>query len=221
MRFALNILHTLTGDFFKLQKFNRIILRKIACLEENQPEATYGDRVKPLLSASVLIGYLDQEQARRRVIEDKAKINALAITLAFSAMLAGVALASRLAGAREISPDWLVWFVMVPQIAGIGFLLVGGLLALGALRVAKMHMWTLAHDQRNMTDEEKNVKISWYLEINQNITILKSNQVDTSYICIRNGVIALAVAALIAVFVSLSPPILATQGCCCPAIVST
>ena len=115
----------------------------------------------------------------------------------------------------------LVWFVMVPQIAGIGFLLVGGLLALGALRVAKVHMWTLAHDQCNMTDEEKNVKISWYLEINQNITILKSNQVDTSYICIRNGVIALAVAALIAVFVSLSPPLLATQGCCCPAIVST
>ena len=184
------------------------------CLKEKGPKPTYGDPLSPMVPKDVLLGFLDQEQARRRIIEDKAKTNVLAITIAFSAMIAGVAIASEIAGIANRNTGWMVWPIIASQSVGIVFLLTGGVVALNALRVADTYMWTLRLENRNMTTEEINARVSWALEISQYVTSIKSNQVKTSYACIRNGVIALALAALLVVVISVAPAgFYGTAGC--------
>ena len=184
-------------------------------LKEKGPKATYGDPLSPMVPKDVLLGFLNQEQARRRSIEEKAKTNVLAITIAFSAMIAGVAIASEIAGIANRSAGWMVWPIIASQSVGIVFLLTGGVVALNALRVTDTYMWTLRLESQNMTTEEINARVSWALEVSQYITSIKSNQVNTSYACIRNGVIALALAALFVVLIFVVPTAFGgTAGCC-------
>ena len=205
MNRALTIWHELTGEVFALRNSSRKIQLEIDRLKKNRPKVTYEDYLRPMLPKSVLIGYLDQEQSRRRTIEEKAKTNVLAITIAFSAMIAGVAIASEVAGINERCAAWIVWPVVAAQGIGIAFLLAGGMVALKALRVAETYMWTLGREKLNMTTEAINVELSWCLQFNQYITSIKSNQVETSYSCIRNGIIALGVAAFLVAVVLLGP----------------
>ena len=202
---ALKIWDELTGEIFALRKSSRAIQLQIDCLKKNRPKVTYEDYLKPTLPKSVLLGYLDQEQSRRRTIEEKAKTNVLAITIAISAMIAGVAVASEVAGINERCPGWIVWPVVIAQGIGIIFLLAGGMVALKALRVAETYMWTLGREKLNMTIEAINVELSWCLQFNQYITSIKSNQIETSYTCIRNGIVALSLAALLVAVIFLSP----------------
>ena len=55
--------------------------------------------------------------------------------------------------------------------------------------------WALKDEVMN-TAEARAGRLLWYVELNQRGTLLKTNQVDTSYSCIRNGVISLAIAAI-------------------------
>lgn len=196
---------TLTGGLFELRKKNSTIKRKIADLKKNKPPVTYSHWEANWLPLDLLLQHLDRELDRRRIIEEKAKTNVLAITLSFSAMLIGVALISRVTDSDEKVVSWLVWAFAILQIYGALFLLAGGLVALNALRAVETYMWTLADERQGLTDEMKDTEISWYVEINQYVTMLKSNSVDTSYCCIRNGLCAFAIAAVIAV-VSLTVP---------------
>ncbi len=198
------ILHELTGNVFDLFEKNKKIREQIAVLG-NQQDETDRDNADALPSGDRMLQYLDQEMARRRIIEDKAKTNALAITLALSAMLAGIALVGNLPESGDRILDALVWLVMLLQFLGIVFLLAGGLIALRTLGVVPTQMWTLVDDRRGISEEAKKLEIAGYLEFNQHYTNIKSNYVDTSYNCIRNGVITLALAALVAVIVTLAP----------------
>ena len=199
-RVILRILHGMTGSVFELLRANRIVSGKIVCLEKRDPVPSYRNDGRSQLSEDVLMGHLEQELSRRMVVEEKAKTNVLGITLAFSAMFAGAALISSRSTVSEFRVDWLAWVLLALLFIGVLFLLAGGALALSALRVAKNHTWTLEDEVENTTDETRAVRLLWYLELNQEGTRLKTNQVDASYSCIRNGVIALAVAAMFFAF---------------------
>ena len=211
MNLALKIWDELTGEVFALQRSNRYFQRQIDCLRRNKPKVAYEDYFRPMLPKSVLLGYMEQEQSRRRIIEEKAKTNVLAITIAVSAMIAALAVASEVAGINERCPGWVVGPVVAAQGIGIAFLLTGGVVALKALRVAETYMWTLGREKLNMTTEEINVELSWCLQFNQYVTSIKSNQVEASYSCIRNGIVALGVAAFLAAAILLGPSTL--SGC--------
>ena len=198
------VLHVLTGNVIDLVRQNKKIRKMIAGGGNPQTDGSR-DATDNLPSGDAMLQYLEQEMARRRIIEDKAKTNALAITLALSAMLAGIALVGNLAGSNGDFLGELVWVVILLQFLGIVFLLIGGLLALRALEVVPTQMWTLADDRRGVSEEDKKAEIADYLEYNQHYTNIKSNYVDTSYHCIRNGVIALAAAAFLAVAITLAP----------------
>ena len=200
MKTILRILHEMTGSVFELQKANRIVNGKIVCLEKRDPVPTYRNDERLQLPEDVLIRHLEQELSRRIVVEDKAKTNVLGITLSFSAMFAGAALISSSSAVGEFSVDWLVWVLLTLLFIGMLFLLAGGALALSALRIAKIHTWTLEDEVGNTTDETGAVRLLWYIELNQEGTRLKTNQVDASYSCIRNGVTSLAVAAIFIAF---------------------
>lgn len=198
--------NALTGQLFAFQRKNRLVQRQISCLEQCRPRPSYEEPEFPLLDLDALLRHLHQEQARRQIIEDKAKTNILGITLAFTVILASVAFAPRIAEVAENNAAWILWAFIGFQLVGIGFLLAGGWLALSALRIAKTYIWTLDDERSNRTAEAKNAEISWYLQNNQLVTTLKANLLDASYTCIRNGVAALAISAVLVLALMMSSP---------------
>ena len=206
MNAILTILHETIGQLFLLPSRNRKVQRQINRLERCKPPPNYVNPDYPLFALDALLRHLQQEQARRQIIEDKAKTNILGITLAFTVILASVAFAPRIAAIAKNNADWAVWAFMAFmafQLCGILFLLAGGWLALSTLRVAKNYIWTL-HDERvNTTNEARNAEISWYLQNNQLVSTLKANLLDASYSCIRNGVAAVAISAMLALILLL------------------
>ena len=114
---------------------------------------------------------------------------------------------ARIVEAARHSPDWAIWAFIGLQLLAIVFLLIGGWLALRALRIAEIHVWTLADERSNTTSEERNATIGWYIQKDQLISTLKANNLDASYSCIRNGVLVLALAAALAlILVAFSEP---------------
>ena len=197
MRIITRTFNEVTGSVFDLLRANRIVSGKIDCLDKSDPASTYRDDRRLTLPENVLMRHLEEELIRRRVIEEKAKTNVLGITLAFSAMFAGVALISSNSTIRDPSIDWPIWVLLALLFIGGLFLLAGGAMALSALRIAKTYTWTLEDEVEDTADKIRVVKAIWYVELNQEGTRLKANLVDASYSCIRNGVIALAVAAIV------------------------
>ena len=188
----LNFPNEVSGQLVPLWKRNLQVQNQIKCLEQCKPPLGY-----PLFDLNDLLRHLHEEQARRQIIEDKAKTNILGITLAFSVILATVAFAPRIADIGKENPNWVIWAFMALQLYGILFLLTGGWLALKTLRVARNYIWTLQDERDNETAEDKNSEISWYLQNNQQVSRLKSNLLDASYSCIRNGVASLAISAIL------------------------
>ena len=178
MNTVITILHELIGQLYLLWKRNRQVQRQIDHLEQREPRPNYVNLDHPLFDLDVLLRHLHQEQARRQIIEDKARTNILGITLAFTVILASVAFAPRIAEAAKNSPDWATWPFMAFQLCGIAFLLIGGWLALSTLRVAKNYIWTLQDERHNLTNEARNAEITWYLQNNQLVATLKSNLLE-------------------------------------------
>ncbi len=197
MRVILRIFNGVTGSLFELARANRIVSGKIDRLEKSEPALAYRDDGRSQLPENVLMRHLEEELTLRTAIEEKAKTNVLGITLAFSAMFAGVALISSNSTVSGSCIEWWVWVLLALLIIGVLFLLAGGALALSALRIAKIYTWTLEDDAKHTAAETRAVRILWYVELNREGTRLKTNQVDASYSCIRNGVMALAVAAIV------------------------
>lgn len=196
MKVLFRILDEVTGSLPSLVKANRKVSGGIVCLEKGDPTEVYGSDPRALLAESVLMGHLEQELARRMVIEEKARTNVLGITLAFSAMVAGVALLSSGSTLRESCEDWPDWVLLVPLLIGVSFLLVGGALALDVLRVAKIYTWSLEEEATYSDPQTRAARILWSIELNQRTTLLKTNKTEASYACIRNGVVVLAIAVI-------------------------
>ena len=201
LRKLLEALNEGTGQLFTLWKGNRKVWNQIHRLEQRcKSPPGY-----PLFDLNVLLRHMHEEQGRRQNIEDKAKTNILGITLAFTVILATVAFAPRITDAGKDITDWFICTFMALQLYGIFFLITGGWLALKTLRVARNYIWTLQDERDNNTMEAKNAEISWYLQNNQEVSVLKSNFLDASYSCIRNGVAALAISAmLVLIFIVLN-----------------
>lgn len=197
MNIIARIFNELTGQWFELRRKNRLVEKQISRLEDSRPQPNYEEPEFPLFDLDTLLRHLHQEQARRQIIEEKAKTNIIGITLAFTVILASVAFAPRIAEVGGNYGTWILWTFIGFQLSGIGLLIRGGWLALNTLRVAKVYVWTLEDERSNTTDEAQNAEILWYLQNNQLATTLKANLLDASYSCIRNGVAALAISAVL------------------------
>ena len=206
MNIISSVFNEVTGQLFALQRKNRLVRRQISHLERCKPKPGYEEPGFPLLDLDALLRHLHQEQARRQIIEDKAKTNIVGITLAFTVILASVAFAPRIAEVSENNATWILWAFIGFELLGILLLIIGGWLALSTLRTAKVYIWTLEDERSNTTTEAKNAEISWYLQCNQLVSTLKANLLDASYSCIRTGVFALAIsAALVLALMVFSP----------------
>ncbi len=179
------------GSQITLWIANRKVRNLLDDLRNEDPILFYSSDKRTRVSKEQLLHYLEQEQERLKGIEDKAKTNILGITLAF----AGMALVTSQSTTNISSENWIFW-VMV---SGFVFLLRGGVLALGVLRIGERFVWTLEDEAEvNATDEAKAMKILWHTELNQTINRLKANEIYASHSCIRNGILLLAIAVFFA-----------------------
>ena len=204
MRMLTRILYEATGSLPELVRANRKVSGRISCLEQCDPAVVYGSDPKSLLSEAILNGCLEQELNRRMVIEEKARTNVLGITLAFSVMFAGVAFLSSGPILREWCQDWAGWILLGPAFVGVSFLLVGGALALDVVRIAKIYMWSLEDETKYIDAKSRAAIFLWYIDLNQYTTLLKTNKTEASYVCIRNGVAVIAIAAIAYVLVRIT-----------------
>lgn len=142
---------------------------------------------------------LEMEHTRRQVIEEKAKTNIFSITLV-TAIFAGVVLiAFNILDSDSLSVLWVVPMVLL--CIAIIYLLTGGLVALSALRMGKVPLWTA--DEETMKSDDKKTTLIAYTEYNLLMNLIKSNKVDTSYVQIRNGIIVLAFAIILSVMLTI------------------
>lgn len=184
------VIHEFTGHIFELWRKNQQIERKMSCLRRGCI-----DSEGLQLCLDQLLRHLQQEYERRQIIEDKAKTNILGTTLAFSAILASVALTSGVVEAAKQNLLWILWGFIAFQFVGIVFLLLGGWFALRTLRISEIYMWTLEDEISITADRERNAEIRWYIRQNDFRSQIKANNLYVSYSCIRNGVVAFAIAA--------------------------
>ena len=196
LRFVGGILNLATGTLFSLWRAHHRVKRSLDCLAKKDPKFLYSADSRTQLCENLLIQHLEQEHSRREVIEDKAKTSTLGITFAFSVMFAGVAVLSASATPKELCDGKIGWVSLV-LIFGFFFQLIGGLLAFEACRITKYFVWTLEERAENDQSEFRAAKIIWYIELNQIVNRQKTNQISASNICIRNGVVLLAIASVL------------------------
>jgi len=120
------------------------------------------------LSLEEVKSHGEQENSRRTVIEDKAKINLLGITLAFPIIFSGLSL---LAGAAfRIDSGKLTFAVFSLLLIGVIYLLVGGLYALSALNIGQVYVST-PRDEAEESETRRKARLVWNLDQNQLTTV--------------------------------------------------
>lgn len=156
--------------------------------------------------------YYDGDLARRRTIEEKAKMSLIGITTSTSIVFAGLNL---------VSGNAVVGMEPVSLRATYGFLLClamlyymfGALSSLKALEVGEVFGLSLEDESRSCEDVQVRVLVS-ALERNQNLTRIRANYAYASMACLRNGTILLLVFIVFSFFVAVfrgGPP--SSDGC--------
>ena len=184
----------MTGQIFSLIKATHTLESKINDLESNEFRWPRTD-IRMSLGLETLKRDLEMEHTRRQVIEEKAKTNVFGITIV-TAIFAGIILiAFNILDSNSLSALWAMPLVFL--CIAMMYLLTGGLVALSALRMRQVQLWT-AYEETEKRDDKKAALIA-YMEYNLLVNLIKSNKVDTSYVQIRNGIIVLAFAIILSV----------------------
>lgn len=182
------------GGFWQAWSANRtiqdIIDRETAAFGEDSALRATALKLKP----STLQKYLDNENVRRKGIEDKAKTNLLGITLAFSVLFAGLSAAQT----KSAGPHGTVLGILAMMVLAIGvaFLILGGLQAHAAMQVGRVYTLSPEHEAEDTEDQFKE-RMLWTLKQNERLTMRRSNALDVSFKAIRNGVLMLAAAVVL------------------------
>ena len=184
----------MTGQIFNLNKATHTLESRINDLESNEFRWPRTD-IRMSLRLKTLKRDLEMEHTRRQVIEEKAKTNVFGITIV-TAIFAGIILLSfNIINSNSLSALWTVPLALL--CIAMMYLLTGGLVALSALRMQKVALWTA--DKETMKSDEKKATLIAYMEYNLLVNLIKANKVDTSYVQIRNGIIVLAFAVILSI----------------------
>ena len=161
------------------------------------------------LEESSIRRHEDAAAHRLRAIEDKARVNLLSITIGVAVLFAGLDLLAgggigvRLAG-------WLQVSVALGFVASVLYFLLGGLMALKALEVARVFVPSL-EEEAERSEVERAMQGLWVLEQNEKTIFLRTNALSSSSYGLRNGVFCLtALVVLLAgsiVFLNLRSPV--------------
>lgn len=161
-----------------------------------------------------------QESAVQRLgsIEDKARANLLGITIGVAVLFSGFNLVTG-GGSAALVPGWVRVPILILFVIAVCYLLVGGLMALKALRLKPVFMPSL-REEATANQIMCAVQAVWALEQNERTTLMRTNALSVSFDGIRNGVICLAAAviflAVAVVFSGLDSPTAKPADCPTP-----
>jgi len=143
------------------------------------------------LSIDLFKSYQNKCYEDKSVIEAKAKSNLLGVTLAFSVIFASFGLMTS-ESARSFFNGIQALIIFIPILAGVFYLLLGGIAALKALQIRKWYDLSLK-EEINIDDSlSKKKKMKKYIEINNLTNLMRTNYTTVSQKSIRNGILFLA-----------------------------
>jgi hypothetical protein len=165
------------------------------------------------LDLSEIQSAYELHRARRESLLSKARVNVVGITLAltfiFGAMGAIAPEHSQSTHAsrrRRRSQKTALFYIEHGLVASSClYLLIGGLCALRALRVERSHdLWlhTRLHrfaNSENEQDDGKKSRLILVIKLSEDQALIHANLLDTSYVCLRNGIMAISGFLLLAV----------------------
>lgn len=149
------------------------------------------------ISAASITALKEQEQSRRKALEEKARSSLTVVSICSTLVFTGLTFLTGqglVAGARVRLALLLLFFFAVLYFVG------GAISALRALQITRT--WILnVNDERQTSGARELV----YLDLNTMETNIKANWTDVSFACLRNAVVSLLVFAGIAVLLIIHP----------------
>jgi hypothetical protein len=164
-------------------KASRILRRSQEELELKVEEDQYPDVRK---EDSVIGVLAEDEKARRKALEEKARGNLLALTVCSSLVFAGF---SFMATPGVINVLWGHNILPVLFLFPEAYFVAAALSAVKVLEFGEIYRTTIA-DEGLQPDSLKTRKLN-YVELNAISTLIKTNWTAVSLSCLRNGVISL------------------------------
>lgn len=198
-----NIIIENTLPFLQNKKYNRPIEENIDKLNKTEIEDINLDKLgysSNLTNVPINIienSYRDSLE-RKKVIEDKAKINVIGITIFISLISS---LSSSIVKIYSFTNNKFVRLgIYLCCFVTILYMLQGGILALEVL-MNKNRVYLLTEEELSIQDKSKQKKAyARSIELNGYSNTLRNNYIFSSYQCIRNALIFLMIITLIYVF---------------------
>lgn len=161
-------------------------------VHETDKERLRGTAAK--LSADVIRRHEEAAAQRLRAIEDKARANLLSITIGVAVLFAGLDLLE--GGGLGVKLPVLQVLVPLCFVAAVLYFLLGGLMAIKALEVARVFVPRL-EEEAERNEIERSMQALWNLEQNEKTIFLRTNALSSSSYGLRNGVFCLAVLVIL------------------------
>ena len=139
--------------------------------------------------------HLDSAAQRLKSIEDKARANLLGITIGIAVLFSVFDLFAGGELAASV-PEWLPILLLFLFAVSVFYLLVGGMMALEALRLRPVFMPSL-REEATADERMRVVQAVWALKQNERTGLMRTNALSVSFDGIRNGVVCLAVAFVV------------------------
>lgn len=207
------VLDELLAQILEWPGTSRVIKSAIRAGRDQHPWEHGADKATSALSLEAARRYETDEASRRKGLEEKARGNLLAITLAFSILFAGLAFFTGQSTSTAVQQPWRNIGIGT-LVFGMAFLLSGGFFALVALQVGEVFLMT-PEEESGRSEADQAQLLLWCTKQNQRGAQLKVNALDISFKCIRNGVVLIAaLSALLAFTARAQAP--APQPHACP-----
>lgn len=132
--------------------------------------------------------HFDAERERRRSIEEKARANLAAITIALTIVVVGPGSLVAQVGTTKLLGLAELPIAILLAIAAMYFLWAGHM----ALKALLLREWWQLTPDEELWDEEKRAEHTWwYVVMNQKVTLEKTNALDVSYTGMKCGMATL------------------------------
>lgn len=139
---------------------------------------------------------------RRKMLDDKAKVNVSSIALALALLAASIAFVNGPKTSSYISLNYYSTSNISIFIVSCLYLFLAGISALLSLKLTVVYDFYIK-DEIELIGTSDNVriyKLIKYIKLNYDLTTIKENYVNCSYLCLRNAIICLFLLILSLVF---------------------
>lgn len=130
-------------------------------------------------------------------LEDKAKSNIIAVTIAITLILGASSLLNGIYA--KFSYNGIYWFSFILFVSAVTYMIIAGVLSIRVLMNENI-VYTISLETYALVDVDLREEYDTCTVANINQNLIRNNGVNTSYECIRNALICLFTIAVVVVF---------------------